>query len=89
MKYYQLAKTYIWHNKDCYCINTINRTSSAPLSPNLWYAETLVWSLDKYERGKNILYQDTDNKDSIQTHQYLVEKIFKKGIRSLMCEEDN
>lgn len=67
----RLAKTYVWHDGKCWFVSTINRESSAMA---IWYAETLVWT-----SAGDLIYQGEAGRDSIKTHQAIVESLARCG----------
>lgn len=50
----RIAKSYVWHEGQCYFVSTILRDSGVALAPGMRHYETLVWEYDwdKQERGK-------------------------------------
>lgn len=82
----RVAKSYIWHNEQCYFVSTIERDSSAMLGPRR-YNETMVWEFDwtKNERG-SLIYQGECNTNSIFTHQKTVDTLYKGG-KELLIED--
>ena len=79
-----LAQTYVWHEGHGFFVSTINRRSSAALAHGAEYAETIVWEWDGKTRERNrIVGQGESSKDSIYTHQKLVERLYRTG----SCDE--
>lgn len=80
-----VIKTYVWHKDQCFFVSTIERDSSAMVSPPIRYNETIVWQYDynKQERGE-IIYMGEDRSGSIKTHSRMCGDLFMYGY---VCEE--
>jgi hypothetical protein len=77
----KLIQSYVWHDDKCFFVSTINRESSAALAYGKIYAETMIWEYDydKRERGE-LIGQDEDVENSIETHNEVCREIHKNGI---------
>lgn len=42
----RIIKSYVWHNDKCFFVSTIERDSSAAISPPPRYFETIAWWYD-------------------------------------------
>lgn len=76
-----LAQTYVQHDGKWFFVSTINRPSSARLAPDLYYAETIVWTLDpETNKREKIIYQGGASQDSISLHQEVVARLYDLGV---------
>jgi len=75
----KLAQTYVWHGDKAFFVSTINRQCSA-INYSGMYAETMVWVWDAPTRTRGrMLWQGEAGKDSIRTHQRIVDKLARDG----------
>jgi len=51
-----VAKTYVWHGKQCFYVSTIERDCSAAVIPPPRMFETIAWEYDwdNQERGEQV-----------------------------------
>ena len=75
----KVIQSYVWHEKECFFVSTIERDSSAMLAPGR-YNETIVWEYDYDARKRGeLVFQDEDSKGRIVKHLILCENIVKIG----------
>lgn len=74
----RIVKSYVWHDGVCFFVSTIERDSSGIDGGR--FNETLVWDYnwEERERGK-LIAQDSAPVGSINTHQKIVDTLFRDG----------
>lgn len=89
-----VSEGYLWtrvFHKDSgvsFWVTTINRNSSCRETPDHIYSESFVWDCDeKGLRGRKILFEDSDSRNSPRTHFKLVKKLLEGGLDALEEEE--
>lgn len=78
-----VARTDVWHAGLRYVVSTINRESSAAVTPPPIYAETLVWDTDANGGLQNLIWQGEARRGSIATHMRVLEMLCHSGPDSL------
>ena len=75
----KLIQTYVRHNDQWFFVSTINRESSIPMDPAPWFAETLVWKIDKNNHREKLIAQGGDIEGFIDTHLSYVKQLRLHG----------
>jgi len=75
----KLIQTYVRHNDQWFFVSTINRESSVPMEPGHIYAETLAWSIENDNTRRDLVIQESDVANSIDTHIFVIEQLTKYG----------
>ena len=74
-----VIQTFVWRDKKCFHVSTIERSSSAPAAYGYRYNETIAWECDPDLRTKREMICSADDlKGSILTHQRIVKEIYEK-----------
>ena len=78
MKTRKVIQSYVYYEKECFLVSTIERNSSGIGGDNLMYYETIVWkiNLENNKRGK-LLYVEGDS--SLKSHIDICEKLLRYG----------
>lgn len=76
----RLLKSYVWHGDDCFFVSTIERDSSAAVSPPLRYAETLVWEFDWGPQLKGAMIGMEGNGPAFKQHMTVCKNLFERGV---------
>jgi hypothetical protein len=76
----KVIQSYIYHKDKCFFVSTIERTSSAQITPTPRFNETIVWmyNSEKNER-EEMVYQDGDSKGSLSRHQAICLELYETG----------
>jgi hypothetical protein len=78
----RLLKTYVWHRPTgkCFFVSTIERDSSAAITPTPRFNETIAWEYDwdTQERGK-IVGMEGEGNDEVTQHMDVVRQLSVKG----------
>lgn len=72
-------KSYVWHGDACFFVSTIERDSSAAISPPPRYFETIAWEYnwDTAERGEQV---DMDGDGpALDQHFAMCRQLFTNG----------
>ena len=48
----RILKSYVWHGADCFFVSTIERDSSADVTPAPRYFETIAWLYDWDDKAR-------------------------------------
>ena len=83
----RVIKSFVWHERRCFFVSTIERDSSAMLGPERYY-ETMVWEFDweKNERG-DLIAQEGCPRGFLKEHFHVCERLHETG--SPKKREDN
>ncbi len=75
----QIIKSYVWHNKQCFFVSTIERDSSALEGGR--YNETMIWEYNwgTRERADKFFFQSESRRGSITEHLQVCERLFSTG----------
>lgn len=74
-----ICRTRVWRQGKIYDVSTINRESSAMLSDEHMYAETMVFEVLPNGMQGELLGQDEAASGSIFAHQRMVSRIYETG----------
>lgn len=75
-----IAKTTVWNKGECFYISTLNRESSAAISPPMRYNETIAWECDRSGSVRGaIVGMGEAPSGSLKTHQRIVKQLFDYG----------
>jgi len=74
----RIARTYIWHENNCWFVSTDERDSSHPYGSR--YTETMVWERNWDQVGDGeLVYQSSGAAGSVANHNAVVECFFRTG----------
>lgn len=73
-------KSYVWHGEQCFFVSTIERDSSACVTPAPRYHETIAWvyDWDGAETVGDMIWMEGEGECFAQ-HQHICEQLFRTG----------
>lgn len=75
------AKSYVFHEDECFFISTIERDSSMPADPPSRIYETIVWEYDwKMTKRGGLLYQDGSSAHNLEIHFEMCRQLHASGV---------
>ena len=75
----RILKSYCWHKGRCFFISTIERDSSAAVSPAPRYMETIAWEYDWDSTERGEMVGMTGDGEAFRQHADMVEQLYRTG----------
>lgn len=75
----KLLATYVYFESRCFFVSTIERESSAAVSPPPRFAETMVWDFDCQSRERGDIVAQAGDGEAFRQHFGVCEQLFRTG----------